>query len=59
MNTFLRRLGWTLIALIILVVAFYGIENWRGKHAWEKYRHEREAKGDSFEWSSVVPPAGA
>jgi len=38
------------------VAAFYGVENWRGKHAWETYRRQREAKGDSFEWSSIVPP---
>ena len=56
MKKFLRRLGWTVLTLIILVVAFYGEENWRGKHAWEKYRHEREALGDSFEWASIVPP---
>jgi len=41
MKKFLRRLGWTVLMLIVLVVMFYGEENWRGKHAWEKYRHER------------------
>jgi len=56
MKKFLRRLGKGVIALLVLVAAFYLEENWRGKHAWEKYRHEREAKGDSFELSSIVPP---
>ena len=56
MKKFLRRLGWTVLTLIVLVVAFVGEENWRGKHAWEKYRHEREAKGDRFEWSAIVLP---
>ena len=56
MKKFLRRLGWTVLTLIVLVLAFVGEENWRGKHAWEKYRHEREAKGDRFEWSAIVLP---
>ena len=38
------------------MVLFYAEEDWRGKQAWDKYRREREAKGDSFEWSSIVPP---
>ena len=39
------------------MVLFYAEENWRGKHAWERYRREREAKGDRFEWSAIVPPS--
>jgi len=39
-----------------IVVLFYAEENWRGKHAWEKYKRESEARGDRFEWSAVVPP---
>jgi len=42
--------------LVAVVVLFYDEENWRGKHAWEKYRREREAEGDHFEWSAIVPP---
>ena len=56
MKKFLRRLGWTVLTLIILVLALIGEENWRGKHAWEKYRLEREAMGDRFELSAIVPP---
>jgi hypothetical protein len=48
----LRGLLW----VIALVAIFYLVENWRGKHAWEKYRSEREAKGDRFEWSAITPP---
>lgn len=50
---------WTLMGLtgfVVLVAVFYAKENWRGKHAWETYRRDREAKGDSFEWASIVPP---
>ena len=35
---------------------FYAEENWRGKQAWEEYKRQREAKGDSFKLSSIVPP---
>ena len=56
MKKFLRWFGRSVLALSALVAVVYVVENWRGKHAWEKYRHEREAKGDSFEWSSIVPP---
>lgn len=54
-----RFLKWCLhlvAALAILLVLFHVVENWRGKHAWEVYQREREAKGDSFEWKSVTPP---
>ena len=56
MKKFFRRLGWTVLTLIVLVLAIIGEENWRGKHAWEKYRLEREAMGDRFELSAIVPP---
>jgi hypothetical protein len=52
----LRRLLIISAGVVVLVVLFYAEENWRGKHAWEKYRREREAKGDHFEWSAIVPP---
>lgn len=45
-----------LACLVTLVALFYAEENWRGKHAWETYKREREAKGDSFELSSIIPP---
>lgn len=55
----LKRLArWLLFSgacLVTVVALFYAEEDWRGKHAWEKYRREREAKGDSFELSSIVP----
>lgn len=51
-----RRALFVIACLATLVALFYAEEDWRGKHAWEEYKSEREAKGDSFEWSSVVPP---
>jgi len=41
-----------LITLLALVVAE---ENWRGKHAWETFKREWEAKGERFDRASVVP----
>jgi hypothetical protein len=40
----------TLIALVVTE------ENWRGKHDWEIYRHEQEAKGEHFDWQAFAPP---
>ena len=46
----------SLVGLITLFALFHAEENWRGKRAWEQYRKEQEAKGVSFEFSSMVPP---
>jgi hypothetical protein len=39
-----------------LIALFYAEEDWRGKHDWEKYKREWEAKGERFDWQSIVPP---
>jgi hypothetical protein len=46
-----------LAVLIGLIAIFYAEENWRGKRAWEDFKREWEAKGEKFDWQSVVPPA--
>jgi hypothetical protein len=51
-----RWMLFVVACLVTLVALFYAEEDWRGKHAWDTYQREREAKGDSFEWSSIVPP---
>lgn len=43
-------------ALATLIALFYAEENWRGKHAWEKYRKEAESKGGILDWQSFIPP---
>ena len=35
----------------------YTEEDWRGKRAWENYKHEWEAKGEKFDWQAFVPPS--
>ncbi len=39
-----------------LVALFYAEEDWRGWHAWQKFKHEWEAKGERFDRASVIPP---
>ncbi len=52
----IRRWLFGIACVVTLVALFYAEEDWRGKHAWDTYKREREAKGESFEWSSIVPP---
>lgn len=39
-----------------LIALFYAEENWRGWHAWQKFKHAWEAKGERFDLASIVPP---
>ena len=32
-------------------------ENWRGKRAWENFKHEWGAKGENFDWQAFIPPS--
>jgi len=38
-----------------LIAVFYAEENWRGRHAWNRFCREWEAKGKRFDWQSIVP----
>jgi hypothetical protein len=52
-------LRWRLLALgclVTLVALFYAVEDWRGRSAWQKYKHVWEAKGERFDLASFVPP---
>lgn len=49
----------TLLGLAIfatLIAIAYTEENWRGKHDWENYKHELEAKGAVLDWEKYIPP---
>ena len=52
----LRRFLLALVWLTVLVALFYAEEDWRGWHAWQKFKHEWEAKGELFEFASFIPP---
>ena len=44
------------VGLLLLVTGFYGEENCRGRHAWQKYRAELIQRGEPLEASAVIPP---
>jgi hypothetical protein len=39
-----------------LIALFYAEEDWRGWHAWNKFKYTWEAKGERFDRASVIPP---
>ncbi len=42
--------------LATLIALFYAEEDWRGKHDWEKFKRQWEAKGEKFAFKDFVPP---
>src|SRR5437762_13399003 len=53
-----RVLRRTLIVLAwtaTIIALFYGEENWRGRRAWNKYRHELEARGEPLDLAAFIP----
>jgi hypothetical protein len=51
----LKRTLFTLACFVTLIALFYAEENWRGKHDWNKFKRAWEAKGERFDWQSIVP----
>jgi hypothetical protein len=51
-----RRALISFAVLATLIGLFYAEEDWRGWHAWQKFKHEWEPKGERFDRASVVPP---
>jgi hypothetical protein len=51
-----RRFLFGLACFITLIALFYAEEDWRGKHDWEKFKRQWEAKGEHFDYASVIPP---
>jgi hypothetical protein len=52
---FNRRTLFVVLFLASLIALFYGIEDWRGRRAWEACKRELEAKGEVLDWSAYVP----
>jgi hypothetical protein len=50
-----RTAVFALASLVTLVALFYAEEDWRGWHAWNKFKHQWEAKGERFDRASVIP----
>lgn len=51
-----RFLLFAVICLVTLIALIYAEEDWRGKHAWEKYRRQKEAAGEIFDFRALAPP---
>ncbi|MGO8766287.1 MAG: hypothetical protein ACLQSR_14265 [Limisphaerales bacterium] len=51
-----RRFLFACACLATLIALFYAEEDWRGWHDWQKFKHQWEAKGEHFDYASVVPP---
>jgi hypothetical protein len=54
-----RRFLFGLACIATVIGLVYAEENWRGKRAWENYKHEWEAKGEQFDYADFCPPAVA
>jgi hypothetical protein len=55
-----RILRWGLIlfaVLATLAALLVTEENWRGKHAWENYKHAAEARGEKLDLTAIIPPS--
>jgi hypothetical protein len=52
----LKRSLFALACFATLIALLYAEEDWRGWHAWQKFKHEWEAKGEHFDFASAVPP---
>jgi hypothetical protein len=51
-----KRFLFCLASFATLIALFYAEEDWRGRHDWEKFKREWEAKGERFDWQSILPP---
>jgi hypothetical protein len=51
-----RRTFFALACVATLIALAYAEEDWRGWQAWEKFKHEWEAKGEKFDFKDFIPP---
>ena len=51
-----KRFLFRLACFVTLIALIYAEEDWRGWHAWQKFKQEWEAKGEQFDLASVIPP---
>jgi hypothetical protein len=54
-----KRFLFGLACFATLIALFYAEEDWRGKHDWEKFKREWEAKGEHFDFASYRSAARA
>ena len=46
----------SLAVLATLIALLCAEEHWRGKRAWQKYKHALEAQGEKLDWKDFIPP---
>ncbi len=51
-----KRFLFGVACFVTLIALFYAEEDWRGKHDWEKFKREWEAKGEKFNFKDFIPP---
>ena len=51
----LRRILIVFAWTATVIALFYGVEDWHGNHAWNKYRRELEARGEQLDFKSLTP----
>jgi hypothetical protein len=51
-----KRFLFGVACLATFIALFYTEEDWRGWHTWNKFKQEWEAKGEHFNFASMVPP---
>jgi len=51
-----KRFFFGLACFATLIALFYAEEDWRGWHAWNQFKHQWEAKGEKFDFASIIPP---
>jgi hypothetical protein len=52
-----KRFLFVLACLVTFILLFYAEEDWRGKHNWDQFKHDWEARGERLDAASAIPPA--
>lgn len=42
--------------IILFIIGFYAVEDWRGKRLWKKCKTDYEAQREHLDWAYFVPP---
>jgi hypothetical protein len=50
-----RRISLTIAVIVTLIAIYCAEENFRGGRAWNRYRHEAEARGEQLDWKAFIP----
>jgi hypothetical protein len=57
MEGVLRRRFFVLACILTLIALIVAEEDWRGWRAWNDFKTQWEAKGENFDFHSLIPPA--